>query len=104
MPSYFVNHVYQEMIKFFSCICEIITWLGFPEGTSGKEPACQYRRHQRHGFDPRVRKIPRRMEWQSTPVFMPGESQGQRSLAGCGPWGRRESDRTEQLTLSLFLH
>ena len=52
MPSYFVNHVYQEMIKFFSCVYETITWLGFPEGTSGKEPAGQSRRHQRHGFDP----------------------------------------------------
>ena len=32
--------------------------LGLPSGTSGKERACQYRRHKRHGFDPWVRKIP----------------------------------------------
>ena len=37
-----------------------------------------------------------------TPVFMPGESHGQRSLAGYRPWGCKESDITEQLTLSLF--
>ena len=46
---------------------------------------------------------PWRREWQPTPVFLPGESHGQRSLAGYSPWGRRESDRTEQLTLSLSL-
>ena len=39
---------------------------------------------------------------QPTPVFLPGESPGQRSLAGYSPWGRQESDTTEQLTLSLF--
>ena len=36
-----------------------------------------------------VRKIPWRREWQPTPVFLPGESQEQRSLAGYSPWGRR---------------
>ena len=34
-------------------------------------------------------------EWQHTPVFLPGESQGQRSLVGCCLWGRTESDTTE---------
>ena len=40
-------------------------------------------------------------EWQPTPVFLPGEFQGQRSLEGYSPWGHKELDRTEQLTLSL---
>ena len=35
------------------------------------------------------------MKWQPTPVFLPGESQGQRSLVGCCLWGRTESDTTE---------
>ena len=48
--------------------------LDFPGGTSGKEPACQYRRHKRQGFDPWVRKISWRRAWQPTPVFLPGES------------------------------
>ena len=48
-------------------------------------------------FDPWVRKIPWRREWQPTPVFLPGESHGQRSLAGYSPWGRKESDTTEKL-------
>ena len=36
-----------------------------------------------------------RRKWQPTPVFLPGESHGQRSLVGCSPWGRTESDMTE---------
>ena len=36
-----------------------------------------------------------RGKWQPTPVFLPGESCGRRSLVGCCPWGRTESDTTE---------
>ena len=39
-----------------------------------------------------VGRIPWRREWQPTLVFLPGESHGQRSLVGCSPWGRNESD------------
>ena len=49
-------------------------------------------------FDPWIGKIPWRREWQPTPVFLPGESHGQRSLAGCSPWGHKESDTTEQVS------
>ena len=40
----------------------------------------------------------RSRNWQPTPVFLPGEFHGQRSLAGHSPWGCKESDPTEQLT------
>ena len=61
-------------------------WItGFPGGTNGKEPSCQCRRHKRHGFDPWVRKILWKRKWQPTPVFLPGESLGQRSLASYIP-------------------
>ena len=53
------------------------------------------------GFDPWVGKIPWRRKWQPTAVFFPGESHGQRSLVGYSPWGRKESDLTEWLILSL---
>ena len=43
-----------------------------------------------------VRKIPRRKKWQLTPVFLPGESHGQRTLAGYSSWGCK-SDTTERL-------
>ena len=54
--------------------------MGFPGGTSGKELACQYRRHKRHGFHPQVGRIPWRKKWQLIPVFLPGESHGQGNL------------------------
>ena len=50
---------------------------------------------KRRGFDPWVRKIPWRRAWQPTPVFLPGESHRRRSLAGCSPWGPKESDTNE---------
>ena len=49
----------------------------------------------RWGFNPCVGKISWRREWQPTPVFLPGESHGQRSLAGYSPWSCRELDTTE---------
>ena len=63
----------------------LLKWL------SGKESACQCRRH---GFDPLVRNIPWRRKWPPTPVFSPGKSHGQRSLVGCSPWGFKEQDTT----------
>ena len=39
-------------------------------------------------------------KWQPTPVFLPGKSHGQRSLVGYSPWGCKESDTTEQLTVT----
>ena len=71
--------------------------MGFPGGGSGKEPTCQCRRHKKWcGFDPWMGKIPWRRAWQPTPVFLPGESHGQRRLAGYSPGGHRELDTTEQ--------
>ena len=57
---------------------------GLPRWLSGKESAYQYRRH---GFDPWVRKVTWRRKWQPTPVFLPGKSHGQRSLAGLQSMG-----------------
>ena len=68
-------------------------WL--PRLLSGKESTCQCRRHKRRGFDPWVGKILWRRTWQPTPVFLAGESHGQRSLAGYSPRGHRESDTSE---------
>ena len=48
---------------------------------------------------PWVRKIPWRRKLQPTPVFLPEESLGQRSLVGYSPWGHKESNTTEQLNV-----
>ena len=45
----------------------------------------------------------RRRQWHPTPVLLPGESHGWRSLVGCGPWGREESDTTERLRFHFSL-
>ena len=82
---------FMASIRFSECM----QCTGFPGGDSGIAPACQRRRLNRHGLDPWVRKIPWRRAWQPTPVFLPGESHGQRSLAGYSTWGHRESDTTE---------
>ena len=58
---------------------------------------------RRPGFNSWVGKISWRREWLPTPVFLPGESYGERSLVGYSPWGHKELDTTEQLTLSLSL-
>ena len=69
----------------------------FPGGVSGKDPTCQCRRHKACGFDSWVGKIPWRAARQPTPVCLPGESHGQRSLEGytLSPYGCTGSDTTE---------
>ena len=71
---------------------------GFPKWCSSKESACQCRRLRRCRFKPWVGNIPCSGKWQPTPVFLPGESHGQRNLVGYSPRGRTESDTTEQLS------
>ena len=66
--------------------------MGLPGGSDGKESACKA---GDLGFFPGSRKILWRREGQPTLVFLPGESHGQRSLAGYSPWGHKESDINE---------
>ena len=75
---------------------------GFPGGARGKESSCQYRRHRRQSFHLCVGKIPWREEWLPTPVFLPGESHGQRSLVGYSLWGLIESGRVTNTTFISF--
>ena len=53
-----------------------------------------FQRLRRRGFNPWVGKTLWRRKWQPAPVFLPGKSHGQSSLAGCSPWGHTESDTT----------
>ena len=77
------------------------TWSWFPWWLRLQRiclPLCR-----RPRFDPWGRKILWRREWLPTPVFLPGEFHEQRSLVGYSPWGHKESDMTEWLTLSISL-
>ena len=58
--------------------------MGFPGGSDSKKLACNTGTPR---FHPWVRKSPWRRQWQPTPVFLPGESHGQRNLMGYSPWG-----------------
>ena len=53
----------------------------------------------RHGFYPWVRKIPWSRKWQPTPVVLPGKFLGQKCLVSSSPWGHKELDTSEQLSL-----
>ena len=57
-----------------SDMTEQLTHTGDIQVAQGNDPICRYRRHKRPGFDPWVRKIPWKREWQTIPVFLPGES------------------------------
>ena len=72
--------------------------MGFPGGSDGEESAVWETRVQSM-----IGKIPWRREWQPTPVFLPGESHGQRCLAGDTSLGFKESNRTERLTITHML-
>ena len=72
---------------------------------SSTEPTFQYKRPKRCRFYPCVRKIPWRRAWQPTPVFLSGESHGQKNLVSYSPWGHKELDTTEQLsTACIWIH
>ena len=90
----------NSTVKPATILC-VFVWMGLPRGCSGKEYACQSRRHKRCGFDPWVEKIHWRWEWKPTPVILPGEFHGQRSLADYSSWSLKELDMTEQLSLHV---
>ena len=80
---------------------------GLPGGASGKEPDCQCRRCKRFRFDPWIEKIPWRKSWQSTPVFLPGESRWTEEPGGLQSRGPKELGTTERLSTTwqpLNLH
>ena len=55
--------------------------------------------YKRCKFPHWVGEIPWRWKWQHTPVFLLGQSHGQRSLVGSSPWGHKELDTTERLNI-----
>jgi len=64
-----------------------------------KNLPAQCRRHERLSFDPWVRKIPWRRAWQPIPVFLPGESYGQRNMVVYSPQDCKELETTEELVM-----
>ena len=74
-----------------------------PGDATGKGPTWQRRRPKRCRFNQSLGwEIPWRRTWQLTPVFLPRQSHGQRSLAGSSPWSHQESDTTEYTHTCIF--
>ena len=81
--------------------CATLILMGLPLSLSWQRICQQCRRP---GFDPRVGKIIWKRKWQPTPVFLPGESHGLRSLAHYSPWGRKELGMTEWQSTAVSPH
>ena len=91
-----VSVQYTYIYVFVQVFCIYMVYTRSSQVTqSGKEPSCQCRRYRRRRFDPWIRKIPWRRAQKPTPVFLPGESNGQRSLMGYSPQGCKKLDTTE---------
>ena len=95
----------------FLCFPE--TWQTFSASFRRSEDPCQEREAMGSGLPkpcqlfmidrnyqffkiPLAHVMERRRQWHPTPVLLPGKSHGRKSLVGCSPWGREESDTTEQ--------
>ena len=99
---------FQTHDPIYHNIQDNISYFGLPRWLSGKEPACQCRRHTRCQFNPWVRKIPWRRAWQPTLVSLTGEFHRQRSLAGYSPQGHKRvghylATKQQQPLLALLL-
>ena len=92
--------VYCERIITVALISISLTTHGLPL-LLNKESCLQCWRAE---FDPWVGKIPWRRERLSLPVFWPGEFHGQRILMGYSPWGHKESDRAQWLSLTHLVY
>ena len=85
-----VSKMFPIFLYLWIYICVYVYMhMDFPHDASGKEPVCQCRGHKGYKFNPWVKKILWRRVWQPTPVFLPRESHGQRTLVGYYPQGRR---------------
>ena len=86
IPAELFQVLKDDAVKVLHSIYQQI-WLGFPHSSVGKDSACSAGDPGSMPGSGRSPRIVKRRKWQPTPVFLPGESHGQRSLAGYSPWG-----------------
>ena len=91
LPEFIQTHVHR--------VCDAIQ-PSHPRSSSFP-PAPNPSQHQR--FFTHGNVYMQRRQWHPTPVLLPGKSHGRRSLVGCSPWGRKESDTTERLHFDFSL-
>ena len=93
-------HIYKHIPYTSMYLCVQYIHLHFKDTSSSKFP---YSKGKQKFQEIYIHSCSSRKEWQPTPVFLPGRSHGQRSLVGYHPWGCKESDTIEQLTLTNIL-
>ena len=93
-PTLWWLSIFQRFEKYLEIWNQILDFR-IPRWCSGKESTCQCGRCKRCGLDLWVRKTLWIRKWQPTPVILLRKFRGQRSLAGCSPWGWRELEITE---------
>ena len=102
-----------KCVLFWKAFLEASLWLGVNSRSwwwTGRPGVLWFTGSQRVGHDwatelnwTELKLHYRRRQWQPTPVLLPGKSHGHRSLVGCSPWGREESDMTEWLHFHFSL-
>ena len=97
--TFHVNGLIQHVVLGDWLLSLTIVFLKPVYGLMVKNPPA----NQEMRVRPLDQEYPWRRKWQPTPVFLPGKSHGQRSLTVYCPWGHKESDSTELLTLSVFM-
>ena len=98
--AYTQRHFQQTLKHLMNTFLVVQTVKNLPAMETWNLPASAEDKRLR--FDPWVEKIPWRIKWQPNSGFLPGKFHGQRSMTGYSSWGRKESDTTEQLTLSTW--
>ena len=94
-PEFIVYTMAVHSTALDKCLRHVTTIKVFPGGSVVKNLFAVWRL----GFDSWVRKIPCRKKWHPTPVLLPGKSHGRRSPVGYSPWGHKDSDTTEWLSM-----
>ena len=80
-------------------VCNAETWVASLE-TDSKESPCKWETQVRSLGE----VVPWKRKWQTTPIFLPEKSQGQRILVDYSPWDCKESDTTERLTQTHIIN
>ena len=96
-------HIYAlDQLQIFNCRTLLWNWLNPKVVLVVKNSSANTGYIRDSGLIPGLGRFPWRRAWQSTPVFLPGEYQGERSLVGYSPWSQKESDMTEVIACTRW--
>ena len=86
----YISSFEKPLLRYFTnCLIRLLVFLPFPDGSAGKESACHAEDTADTVSVPESGRSLGEGKWQPTPVILPGEFHGQRSLVCYSSWGRR---------------